>query len=168
MQRRTWLKLGVASATLAAVAGGSLALLRPGLESARLSAAGRAVFAPVTAAFLAGVLPADGAARESAVQGAVARIDALVANLPDHAQSELSQLLALLASAPGRRWLAGVDTPWPEASVAEVQQGLHAMRFSGVTLRQQAYHALHDIVAGAYFADPSTWAVMGYPGQREV
>ena len=38
------------------------------------------------------------------------------------------------------------------------------MRLSSVTLRQQAYHALHDIVNGAYFADPATWTALGYPG----
>jgi hypothetical protein len=26
------------------------------------------------------------------------------------------------------------------------------------------YHALHDLVAGAYYADESTWAYTGYTG----
>jgi hypothetical protein len=168
MHRRTWLKLGVASAALVAVAGGSLALLRPGLDSARLAPGGRQVFGAVTRAFLDAVLPAEPARRNAAVEGALDRIDGLVANLPDHAQAELSQLLALLASAPGRRWLAGIATAWPDAAVQDVQQGLQSMRTSGLMLKQQAYHALHDIVAGAYFAEPATWALMGYPGQREV
>jgi hypothetical protein len=42
------------------------------------------------------------------------------------------------------------------------------MRLSSVSLRQQAYHALHDIISGAYFAEPTTWKLLGYPGPVAV
>jgi hypothetical protein len=29
---------------------------------------------------------------------------------------------------------------------------------------QTAYHALHDLVLGAWYADPSSWTAVGYPG----
>ena len=76
----------------------------------------------------------------------------MIAALPPHAQSELSQLLALLASARRPPRLAGLAEPWPSATVADIQQALQAMRVSGISLRQQAYQALHDIVGGAYFS----------------
>jgi hypothetical protein len=168
MQRRSLLKLGVASAALLAVVGLPLATLRPGLDGARLSHAARVVFTAVGGAILDGTLPASGPARERAMAALLDRIDALVANLPPHAQAELSQLMAVLASAGGRRALAGLDKSWQEATLGELQASLNAMRTSSLTLRQQAYQALHDIVGGAYFADASTWTQLGYPGPLAI
>lgn len=168
MQRRVWLKLGVASAAVLAVAGGTLALWPGPATDSRLSPDARPVMQAVGAAILEGSLPGEGAARTAALAGLLSRLDDLVAGLPPHAQRELAQLLQLLGTAPGRRWLAGVEAPWPEASVAQVQAGLQGMRVSRLSLRRQAYQALHDLVAGAYFADPRTWAQLGYPGPRSL
>jgi hypothetical protein len=168
MQRRRWLKLGLASAAVLALGGGALSLLEPGLQQARLSPAGRTVFMAVGGAMLDGSLPSDNAGRQAALAGMLERIDVLIAGLPAHAQAELSQLLALLASSPGRRGLAGVADDWRTASLSDIQAGLQSMRTSRVSLRQQAYHALHDITGGAYFSDPSTWAMLGYPGPANL
>ena len=168
MQRRTLLKLGLTSAAVLAVAGGAVALLQPGLEDGALSSAGREVFAAVGLAVLDKSLPAEDGARQIALNGLLSRVDALVQTLPPHAQGELSQLLALLTSAAGRRTLAGLSTPWPEASVADLQQALQGMRLSALALRQQAYAALHDITAGAYFSDEASWPLLGYPGPLKI
>jgi hypothetical protein len=64
--------------------------------------------------------------------------------------------------------LAGLEAPWPQATVAQVQSALQEMRVSSIALRQQAYLALHDIASGAYFSGPATWAQLGYPGPRSV
>jgi hypothetical protein len=168
MRRRSLLKLGAVSAAALAVAGGTLALLQPGLQAGALSAAGRQVFSGAARALLDGNLPAESKALQDALDGLLMRIDALVAALPPHAQSELSQLLAVLSSAGGRRALAGLSQPWQSAQVDEIQQALQSMRVSGISLRQQAYQALHDIVAGAYFSDPGTWSLLGYPGPLEI
>lgn len=168
MQRRTLLKLGAASAAVLIVAGGAAALLQPGLKGGVLSDAGREVFSAVGRAVLDKTLPADEGARQVALQGLLTRVDILVQSLPPHAQAELSQLLALLASAPGRRALAGLSQPWPEASIVDIQHALQDMRLSALALRQQAYAALHDITAGAYFSDPSSWPLLGYPGPLKI
>jgi len=168
MQRRTLLKLGAASAAVLLVAGGTAALLQPGLAGGALSASGREVFSAVGRAVLDKTLPADEGARQIALNGLLSRIDVLVQSLPPHAQAELSQLLALLASAAGRRALAGLNQPWQEASVTDIQQSLQDMRLSRLALRQQAYAALHDITAGAYFSDPASWALLGYPGPMKI
>jgi hypothetical protein len=168
MQRRSLLALGAISAAVLAASGGMVAALRPGLRDARLSAGGREVFAGASRALLDGSLPANGPELQQALEGLLGRIDGLIAALPPHAQSELSQLLALLASAPGRRTLAGLSEPWPTAPVAAIQQALQGMRLSGVTLRQQAYQALHDIVGSAYFSDAPTWRLLGYPGPLKI
>lgn len=168
MQRRSLLALGAVSAAALALGAAALGPLRPGLKDARQSDAARQVFSGASRALLDGSLPSDAQALEAALTGLLDRIDAVIGALPPHSQSELSQLLAVLASAGGRRAIAGLRDPWSEASVADVQRALQGMRVSRISLRQQAYQALHDIVGGAYFSDARTWAVLGYPGPVEI
>ena len=164
MQRRTLLKLGVASTALLAVVGGTAVLIQPGLERGALTAAGRDVFRAVGLGVLDKTLPEQPAAKQAALTRLLGRIDVLISALPSHAQAELSQLLSILATSAGRRALAGLPTPWLEASPVQVQAALQGMRLSGLAVRQQAYAALHDITAGAYFSEASTWPMIGYPG----
>jgi hypothetical protein len=164
MERRTLFKLGAASTALLVLGGGVAALLQPGLQNGKLAVAGREVFRAVGRGVLQTSLPVETAAVQVALDGLLDRIGLLTAALPPHAQDELSQLLSLLASAPGRRLLAGLDPAWPAATETDIQQALQGMRFSTLALRQQAYAALHDITAAAYFTDASTWPQLGYPG----
>lgn len=169
MQRRTFFKLGIASAALLAVAGGLALQIQGGLNpDSRLSSLGRMVFAAIGTAILDSSLSTDKAVRQQSVDSLLSRIDALVQALPSHAQAELSQLLALLATDVGRNTLAGLNQPWPEATVAMVQQALESMRFSSLAVRQQAYGALHEITAAAFFSDPANWPLLGYPGPMAI
>ncbi len=168
MKRRSLLKLGVASAVVLAVAGGAVATMSPGLVAGKLSAAGRQVFAAVGRGMLDGTLPADEGPKQIALNGLLDRVDALTLGLPPHAQDELSQLLGLLASGVGRRALAGLSPDWASATVPELQQAFQGMRVASLSLRQQAYHALHDITGSAYFADASAWKQIGYPGPLKI
>ena len=168
MQRRTLLKLGATSAALLAIVGGTAALIQPGLQRGALTAAGREVFRAIGLGVLDKTLPEQLVAKETALTGLLGRIDVLISALPLHAQAELSQLLSILATGAGRRALAGLGTPWPAASAIQVQAALQEMRLSSLAVRQQAYAALHDIAAGAYFSEPSTWPMLGYPGPLAI
>ncbi|MCM5678418.1 hypothetical protein M8A51_02610 [Schlegelella sp. S2-27] len=168
MERRTLLRLGLGSAVLLALAGGGAALLRPGLEGVRLTRAGREVLRAVTLAVLDGSLPQAAAAREQELARQIARVEEFVSALPRATRSELSQLVGLLGTAPGRVALAGLHADWTEASVPDVQQALESMRQSRLELRRQAYHALRDITNGTFYAVPEHWALMGYPGPPDL
>jgi hypothetical protein len=146
------------------VVGGTAALIQPGLKRGTLTPAGREVFRAVGLGVLDKSLPAELEPKDVTLAGLLDRIDVLVGALPPHAQAELSQLLSILASDVGRRALVGLSTPWASASATDVQAALQDMRLSNLTVRQQAYAALHDITAGAYFSEPSTWPMLGYPG----
>lgn len=166
--RRAFLRFGAAGALLLAFAGATRAQgtyrAADGADTLRaLSDADREVLAAVTPAILAGT-----AATGASFAAAIGSIDRAVAGLPPHLQEEVRQLLALLASWPGRRWIAGVDAPWQEASVAEVTAFLERWRFSRWALLQQGYHALHDLVLAAWYARPDSWPAIGYPGPPEV
>ncbi|MDB5965281.1 MAG: hypothetical protein JWQ72_1781, partial [Polaromonas sp.] len=129
---------------------------------------GRAVFRATARAVLDTTLPPEHAAQQAAIGQLLQRIDILIGALHPYSRAELSQLLSLLDSAAGRRVLAGLDTPWQDASTVDVQHALQGMRLSSLALRRQAYAALHDITSGAYFSDPSSWPVLGYPGPLKI
>jgi hypothetical protein len=168
MQRRSFLKLGFGATTALVLVGGGLALFQPGLRDGRLNEASREVFAGVARAVLDGSLPADSIQRHLALQLHLQRLDDVLFAFPHEVQAELSQLLAILGSTPGRVALAGLHAPWPEASVAQVQTALQGMRVSSLALKQQAYQALRDLTNAAYYADPSAWNVLGYPGPKTI
>ena len=151
-----------------ALAGGTLALLRPGLQQGRLSTGGREMFAAVARGVLADLLPAEPEARARALQAHLQRLDDTIAGLPPALQAEIDELVTLLASTPGRLALAGLRPDWPQASEGELQAMLQGLRVSSLQLRQQLYHALRNLTNGAYFADASTWQAIGYPGPRAV
>lgn len=168
MQRRTWLKLGILSAAALAVVGGAAILIQPGLERGALTATGKSVFRAIGMGVLDKTLPEQSSAKEAALIGLLSRIDILVGALPPYAQAELSQLLSVLGSGAGRLALAGLRTPWANASVQDIQAALQNMRLSSLALRQQAYAAIHEITVGAYFSESDTWVLLGYPGPLKI
>lgn len=167
MRRRSFIALGLGSSLLAWLASRSITSLA-GLQQSRLTPTTRVLFASVAGAVLQGSLPTDPTAAYNALDGMLGRIDELIAQLPPASQAELSQLTGLLCTTPGRRLLVGLESDWPEAGISDVQAALEDMRHSHLAPRQQAYQALRDIVSGAYFADASTWPVIGYPGPMAI
>lgn len=168
MRRRTLLKLGIGATVVLAVAGGGVALLNPALSNGQLSEEARSVMHAVARAVLDGALPAAADERAKAIEAHLQRLEAAIAAFPPATQAELSQLLSLLAMAPGRVALAGLMTDWPQASVVQLQSSLQGMRLSSLALKQQGYHALRDLTNAAYFSDPTAWQRMGYPGPSDI
>jgi hypothetical protein len=130
MHRRTLLKLGIGATVILVAAGGGVALLNPALSDGRLSHSARAVMHAVARAVLDGALPPAADEQEKAIEAHLQRLDAAIADFPSATQAELSQLLALLAAAPGRVALAGLTSAWSQASVTQVQASLQGMRLS--------------------------------------
>lgn len=168
IERRTLLRVGAAAAVVLVVAGGGIAYWRPGVSKGRLSDSGRRIFLAVGNALLDGSLPAEATAREAALTQWLQRLDDTIAALPKALRDELAQLLALLNTTPGRRWLTGLADDWSAAGVPQIQAALQLMRVAPSQVRQQAYHALHELANASYFAAPSTWRLMGYPGPTDL
>lgn len=168
LRRRTLLTVGITAGMLLALAGGTLAWLRPGLATdGALAPAGRDVFGAVARAVLSGLLPPP-PAQEAALAALLDRLDATLQGLPPALQAEVGEMLTLLASPPGRLLLTGLRSDWPDASAGEVTETLHALRRSSLAVRQQLYRALRDLVNAAWFADPSAWSPIGYPGPLKL
>lgn len=164
MHRRSLLKLGLAATALLALGGGSVALVRPGFQQGRLTPYGRSVFNGIANAVLDASLPVSALERTEALASLLRRLDTTIAALAPTTQDDLSQLLALIYLAPGRRALFGLQSPWQTADVAEIQQALQSLRVSSLQVRQQVYHALRDLTNAAYYSNPLAWHLLGYPG----
>lgn len=168
MQRRTLLRLGVATGLALSAGAGLVAWIRPGRVDGRLTPAGRAFYAAVAKAVLAGLLPTAPDALRAALDAHLLRLEQAIAGMPPAVQAEIDELTTLAASTPGRLALIGLTSPWAEAGADEVGAALNGLRHSSIALRQQVYQALRELTNAAYFADTATWPLMGYDGQRPV
>jgi len=163
--RRTFLKVGGLAALTLAVGGGIYRATHPATpQRFVLDGEARTVLEAIVPAMLAGALPPTGPARTAAVGATIEHVHAAINGLPLAAQKEVQDLFGLLALAPARRFLAGVPEAWGQASTAQVAAFLQSWRLHRFTMLQSAYFALHDLIFGAWYADPSTWAAIGYPG----
>ncbi len=170
MKRRTILRLGAAgTATLFTLGWLHNSFSEPALLlEGRLQPAGRQLMEAVARAVLQGSLSADPARQTQQMAGHLERVSQTLAGFAPHAQAELAQLFAALAIAPGRLALAGMRSPWHEASTEAVSSSLQFMRQSSWAIRQQAYHALRDITNAAHYSDSDSWHLLGYPGPIAV
>jgi hypothetical protein len=166
ISRRRFLTTGVLAALALAAGGGIYRLMHPAPAPGRfmLDGAARGAIDAIVPAMLAGALPPDGAARRAAIELATARVHQAILGLPLATQKEIQDLFGLLALGPARRYLAGVPNDWPSATTGQVAAFLQDWRTHRFSTLQVAYHALHDLVLGAWYADPSSWAAIGYPG----
>jgi hypothetical protein len=162
--RRTFLQAG-GLAALALAAGGAFYRARYSGTPHRFALDGeaRAALHAILPAILAGALPQD-AGREAALTRTVDGVHQAILGLPPGTQKEVQDLFGLLALAPARRLLTGIAGGWEGARVDEVSACLEDWRLHRLGLLRSAYHALHDLVLGAWYAQPASWAAIGYPG----
>jgi len=157
--RREFLKTGVAGALLLNIAGCSRA---PG-------DGGRAVvLAALIPVFLEGALPAGGETRSELITRTIAGVEKAIAGLSLSTQKEVGELFDLLSFAPTRMIVVGIWSPWPEATPQAIGEFLESWRHSRFDLLKSGYAALHDLIFGAWYARPDTWAAINYPGPPKV
>ena len=171
MQRRTFIKTGIAGAVLLAVAARVPAAAARAEESAAargLGAKDRVVVAAIVPVMLAGALPAEPDAQRKAVATVVDGVSQAIAGMPPATRAELGELFMLLDLAPARRLLTGVSAPWPEAPPQEIAAFLQKWRASPLALLQSGYQALHDLVIASWYALPQSWPAIRYPGAPEI
>ena len=158
--RRTFLRAG-GLAALALAAGGALYRAHRDTAPHRFALDGeaRAALHAIAPAILLGALP-PGAALNATIDA----VHAAILGLPPATQKEVQDLFGLLALAPARRLLTGVSGGWENARTEDVSAFLQDWRLRRLGLLRSAYHALHDLVLGAWYAQESSWAATGYPG----
>lgn len=166
ISRRTLLKAGLAG-------GAALLLARwlytttstpPAVQDRpTLEPDARAIIAAIIPVLLDGALP-TGADEKPARAEALAAAELAIAGLPPATRKELDQLFSLLAFAPTRCVVAGIWSPWPEATPESIAGFLSRWRDSRFALLRSAYDALHQIVLAAWYGNPRSWPAIGYAG----
>lgn len=169
-RRRSLLKLGLLGSAALAVGGYIATRLTDGSPQARLpqaanlSPASQVLWLKVIEAVLDGMLPAEAAQRQAALDATLAGLDQGIGRLVPHTQAELKDLLGMLSLAPGRAVLTGRWGSWAAASVPEVQAWLTGLRGSSMQLRRLIFLTLHDLATSSYYALPQSWPGIGYRG----
>jgi len=165
ISRRTLLKAGIAGAA-------ALLLVRwlytPTSKPARptpnaLEPGARAIVAAIIPVLLDGALP-GGPEAPSARADTLASVEEAIAGLPPATRKELADLFSLLDFPPTRCLIAGIWSPWPEASRESIASFLTRWRDSRFELLRSAYAALHQLVFAAWYANPRAWNATGYAG----
>ena len=164
--RRSFLKIGVAGAIALAAGGAVYRLAYAPTPAQRFvpDAAAATLLAALIPSMLGPVLPTDPAARASAIEQTVGQVGAAIAGLPLASQKQVRDLFGMLSLAPVRRMLAGVSGGWAHASPDAVDAFLQSWRHHRLQTLQTAYLALHDLIIGAWYAQPANWSAIGYPG----
>jgi hypothetical protein len=163
--RRTFLKAGALGALALAAAGGIYRATHPAApQRFVLDGEARAALQAIVPALLDGALPQDLPRRSAAIADTIGGVQQAILGLPLATQKEVQDLFALLALAPARRVLTGVSGGWANASPAQVAAFLQDWRVHRFGLLRSAYDAMHGLVLGAWYASPSNWAAIGYPG----
>lgn len=169
LTRRQFIKTGIAGGLLLATAAafqkqldrmGKQALVAGNPLDPSLRTVVRAI-APV---ILHGVFPSADPARATALDRIVKDVALAVGALSAASQDEVAELFALLAFAPTRIAVAGLGARWDEASAADIEGFLRGWQHSKLDLLKSGYQALHDLVLGAWYADPQSWTAIGYAG----
>lgn len=167
--RRQFIKTGIAGGLLLAGA----AIFRKPLDRVGKQAlvAGnpldpslRTVVTAIAPVILQGVFPAADPDRAAALERIAKGVALAVGALGAASQKEVAELFALLAFAPTRVAVARVGASWDQASAAEIEGFLRRWQHSRLDLLKSGYQALHDLVLGAWYADPHAWAAIAYPG----
>jgi hypothetical protein len=165
ISRRTLLKAGVAG-------GAALLLARwlytPTSPPARptpnaLDPGARAIVAAIIPVLLDGALP-SGSEAPAARADTLAAVEVAIAGLSPATRKELADLFSLLGFPPTRCLVAGIWSPWPEATRESIASFLTRWRDSRFDLLRSAYAALHQLVFAAWYADPRAWPATGYAG----
>lgn len=160
LTRRTFLTTGGLAAIVIAAGGGAWRFTHADAPTGFvLTKDASAILDAVIPAMLAGAI-----GDPTQIASTRARVHQAILGLPLSAQQEVQGLFSLLAIGPVRRMLAGVPADWPAATVPQVSAFLESWRHHRLADLQVAYAALHDLILGAWYAEPSSWAAMGYPG----
>ncbi|MFL6672998.1 MAG: twin-arginine translocation signal domain-containing protein [Massilia sp.] len=163
--RRSFLTTGALAALALAAAGGIYrATHKPGPQRFVLDGEARAALDAIIPAILAGALPTDHARHAAAIAATTDGVHKAILGLPLATQKEVQDLFGLLALSPARRVLTGIAGGWAEADPSRVGAFLQDWRMHRFGLLRSAYQAMHDLVLGAWYANPANWDAIGYPG----
>jgi hypothetical protein len=166
LDRRTLLKRGLWGGVLLAAGGSTWLALRPSarvdLPPEPLHVLSAAHFAILLAVVTRCVPPP--ASTPATCRDTVVRLDTTLARADARTRKDVLQLLGLLDNALAGFLLDGEATPFSRLEAAAQDAVLEGWRRSRIALRRTGYQALRRLATTHFYADPASWAGIGYPG----
>jgi hypothetical protein len=95
-------------------------------------------------------------------------VDETVSRLPAESQKELRQLTLLFENALAGLLFDGHFGPFTSLPPAAQDAVLLSWRDSKLAVRRTGYTALRKLTQAAYYANPSCWSQVGYPGPPQI
>jgi hypothetical protein len=166
VNRRTFLRRGLFGGAILAVGGTGLALWPSLLERkprSPLKALDEKEFA-VLAAVASRTVRAEGADPVQMAHG----VDELMGRAVPEVRADFKKLLGLFENALAGLIFDGRPKPFTRLSPEAQDAVLEHWRNSRITIRRAGYQALRKLTAAAHYAQPSTWASVGYPGPPQI
>ncbi|HEY0923030.1 hypothetical protein [Rheinheimera pacifica] len=124
------------------------------------------VLSALLPALLYGALPQDATLAATELSRTKTAISDFIPFLPQRQQQELHQLFNLLANRVTQLALTGHIAALPQLSIAQRLQLLNQWRGSYLSLLQQAYHGLRELLYGAYYGQSEHWQALAYTAPR--
>jgi hypothetical protein len=165
--RRWFLRASLLVGGSIALFGGSVFMAR-GLRERRLTPSGKAVIRAFGLASFHELLPGDPALRAAALDRHVARVDAMLGELPRVTRLETSALLGVLSNVAGRVAMTGMVTDWSDAELPQLHAALEKLRTSPLAEPQRVYYGLRGLSCVGFFTDSENWKTVGYGGPNEL
>ncbi|PKM17949.1 MAG: hypothetical protein CVV11_17765 [Gammaproteobacteria bacterium HGW-Gammaproteobacteria-15] len=124
------------------------------------------VLSALLPALLYGALPQDATLAATELNRTKAAVADFMPFLPQRQQQELHQLFNLLANRVTQLALTGHIAALPQLSISQRLQLLNQWRDSYLSLLQQAYHGLRELLYGAYYGQSEHWQALAYTAPR--
>ncbi|HEY2627557.1 MAG TPA: hypothetical protein VGI57_00445 [Usitatibacter sp.] len=163
--RRTFVKVGLAGATLFALARLGSAPAAAATPAYRLlddKAAGIVkALAPIV---LARALPDEAASLDRALNAIALSFDRAASSLSPPVQREVTDLFSFLDFPPTRIAFARLWSPVGESTPEELRAFLTRWRESRFELQLASYQALTQLIHASWYDMPESWPAVSYPG----
>ncbi len=169
--RRQFIKTGMVGALWLGLASSGMALTGCGqkehpvcTDCEWLSPSDQILLVAIIPVMLWGALPMTGKGRNAAIQSVLSGFDTTVIHFSPAVRKEIRQLLDLLQFPVTRIILTGVTSPWHQEDALGIRSFLTRLQTSRISLFRSGYYALHDLIVGAWYANPDSWKRISYPG----
>lgn len=106
----------------------------------------------------------DTDAREKALHA----LDGFLYGSSEAAHKQLGQLFDLLSMSFTRYTIAGLSSPWSEASAEDIRHFLERWKKSRFQLLRGGHIALTQMISMAWYLQPETWASIGYEPPKVI
>ena len=120
------------------------------------------LFKTLLPVLLDGALSTNEAERQQQIERTIENIHITMSLLPENAEQKLIQLLEMLETKFGTLLLTSSFTSYLELNPTGLQQLLTYWREHYLSMMNEAYLGLRELVMSSYYASPEHWGFLGY------